>query len=97
MKDVNAIITNADVHFFPELDANQIELTLQFNKGNGLLRVPMCNDSMYSIYNLFNKNSIKELNGQYCRVIMDELTGRIDGIKNIIYDDRGELQDNPVA
>ena len=97
MKNVNAVISKADVHFFPELDTNQIELTLKYDKGTALLRVPMNNDSMYAILNVFNKSSILDLNGEYCRMFMDERTGRVESIKNIIYDECGELVDNPIA
>lgn len=97
MKNVNAVISKADVHFFPELSINQIELTLNYERGNALFRMPLNNDSMYSILNVFHKDSIAELNGMYCRVLLDESTGRVDSIRNIIYDDMGELQDSPVA
>ena len=97
MKSVNAVITKADVHFIPELDTNQIELTMHYDKGNVLFRMPMSNDSMYSIINVFQKDSICDLKGQYCRLLMDEFTGRVDSIRNILYDEWGELQDNPVA
>lgn len=97
MKKVNAVVTKADVRFFPELDKSQIELRLQYDMGNALLRAPMNSASLYSILNVFGKDSVDELNGQYCRVLMDEQTGRVDSVMNIIYDDLGELQDNPVA
>lgn len=97
MKKVNAVVTKADVRFFPELDKSQIELRLQYDMGNALLRAPMNSKSLYSILNVFGKDSVDELNGQYCRVLMDEQTGRVDSVMNIIYDDLGELQDNPVA
>ncbi len=97
MKDFNAVVAKADVHFFPELSTSQIELTLRYQRGNVLFRVPMNEDSMYRILSLFNKDSIYELNGQYCRMVMDEGTGRVDSIRNIIYDEMGDLQDNPVA
>ena len=97
MKNVNAVISKADVHFIPELDANQIELTLKYDRGDTLFRMPLNNDSMYSILNVFHKDSIADLNGMYCRVLMDENTGRVDSVRNILYDDFGELQDNPIA
>ena len=97
MININAMITNADVRFFPELDRSQIELTLQYDRAEALLRVPMDSQSMYSIFNLFSKDSVNELKGQYCRMLMDEKTGRVDSIRNIMYDNLGELQDNPVA
>ena len=97
MKNYNAVITEADVRFFPELSISQIELTLRYQMGNALFRVPMNEDSMFGILNLFRKDSIYDLNGQYCRMSMDENTGRVDSIMNIIYDEMGAIQDNPVA
>lgn len=97
MKNYNAVIAKADVHFFPELSSSQIELTLRYQMGNALFRVPMNEDSMYGILKLFRKDSIYDLNGQYCRMSMDETTGQVDSIMNIIYDEMGAIQDNPVA
>ena len=97
MKNYNAVITKADVRFFPELSISQIELTLRYQMGNALFRVPMNEYSMFDILNLFRKDSIYDLNGQYCRMSMDENTGRVDSIMNIIYDEMGAIQDSPVA
>ena len=97
MKNYNAVITKADVRFFPELSISQIELTLRYQMGNALFRVPMNEYSMFDILNLFSKDSIYDLNGQYCRMSMDETTGRVSSIMNIIYDEMGVIQDNPVA
>ena len=97
MKNYNAVITKADVRFFPELSISQIELTLKYQMGNALFRVPMNEYSMFDILNLFSKDSFYDLNGQYCRMSMDENTGRVDSIMNIIYDEMGAIQDNPVA
>ena len=97
MKNSNAVITKADVRFFPDLSIRQTELTLRYQMGNALFRVPMNEDSMFGILNLFRKDSIYDLNGQYCRMSMDENTGRVDSIMNIIYDEMGAIQDNPVA
>ena len=52
---------------------------------------------MFDILNLFRRASIYDLNGQYCLMSMDETTGRVDSIMNIIYDEMGAIQDNPVA
>ena len=97
MKNYNAVITKADVRFFPELSISQIELTLRYQMGDALFRVPMNECSMFDILNLFSKDSIYDLNGQYCRMSMDENSGRVDSIMNIIYDEMGAIQDNPVA
>ena len=97
MKNYNAVITKADVRFFPELSISQIELTLRYQMGNALFRVPMNEYSMFGILNLFRKDSIYDLNGQYCRMSMDENSGRVDSIMNIIYDEMGAIQDSPVA
>ena len=97
MKNYNAVITKADVRFFPELSISQIELTLRYQMGDALFRVPMNEYSMFDILNLFSKDSIYDLNGQYCRMSMDENSGRVDSIMNIIYDEMGAIQDNPVA
>ena len=97
MKNYNAVITKADVRFFPELSISQIELTLKYQMGNALFRVPMNEYSMFDILNLFSKDSIYDLNGQYCRMSMDDTTGRVSSIMNIIYDEMGAIQDNPVA
>jgi len=97
MKSFNAIVAHADVRFFPELSTSQIELTLRYQRGTVLFRAPMSVDSMLKILSIFNKDRIYDLNGQYCRMSLDEETGRIDSIGNIMYDELGELQDNPVV
>lgn len=94
---VNAIINKADVHFFPELGQNQIELTLLYDRGRALFRTPMNSDSMYRLLNLFGKDSLYDLQGQYCRLYLDDSTSRVDGIANIIHDEFGWMQDNPIA
>ena len=97
MKDMNAVIAKADVRFFPELAASQIELTLHHQMGDSLFRMPMSDTSMYGILNLFRKDSICDLNGQYCRMLIDDSTGRVESIRNIVYDEMGELVDDPIA
>lgn len=97
MINVNAIIQNADVHFLPELDVNQIELTIAYEQGKAMLRLPMNTDSMCGLMRVFNRDSLSELKGEYCRLLMDEMTGRVASVKNIMYDSCGELYDNPVA
>lgn len=96
MKTVNAVVSKADVHFYPELSASQIELILSHDGGKSILRVPMDNNSMYDILNVFNKDSIYDLNGQYCRLFLDS-TGRVDNIKNILHDECGSIENNPIA
>lgn len=97
MIDVNAVISNADVRFLPDMPVNQIELKLHYAGGDAMLRIPMDDKSMYSILNVFNKDSVGGLKGEYCRMLMDETTGRVDSIRNILYDDFGEIQDNPIV
>lgn len=97
MKTVNAIVSKSDVHFYPELSASQIELTLSHNKGKAVLRIPMDSDSMYGILNIFNKDSVYDLNGQYCRLCFDNSTGRVNHIKNILHDECGSIVNNPIV
>ena len=97
IKSVNAIVSKADVHFYPDLSLSQIEITLQFDKGSALLRAPMDADSMFDILNVFNKDNIHDLTGECCRVFMDDETGRIDSIRHIVFDGFGELKDNPLV
>ena len=96
IKTENGMIYNADVHFYPEMAAKQIEIAIAMERGNAMLRVPDTDDTMINLYRVFGTDSINALKGQYCRVMMDEMTGRIDSIKNIIYDKGCEIQDNPV-
>jgi len=97
MKSMNAIISKADVHFYPDLSLSQIELTLRLDKGNAVFRAPMDSDSMFKVLNVFNKNSIHDLTGEYCRVLIDEETGRVDCLKNIVFDEFGEFQNDPMV
>ena len=80
MKSYNAVIAKADVHFFPELSVSQIELTLRYQMGNALFRVPMNEDSMFGILNLFSKDSIYDLNGRLVRQNATSLEGLRPGI-----------------
>ena len=93
----NAVISKADVRFYPELCANQIELTLQSGRGESLFRIPMDSDSMYEILNTFGKDSVMALQGVYCRAVIDDATCAVRGIRDIVYDSFGEIEDNPIA
>ena len=96
MKNVNAIVTRAEVHFFPDILASQIELTLESEKGKFLFCARIDDDVMCKIVTIFNKDIIGELQGEYCRLFYDEDTGMPSSIRNIVYDSFGELQSNPV-
>ena len=95
MKHVNAMITKADVRFYPDVSTSQLELTLTLDKGTALFRAPMDSDTMFRILSIFNKDSVSELNGQYCRVLFNDDENRIEGIMNIVFDEFGELQNDP--
>ena len=96
LKQVNAVVSNANVRFYPEVTAMQIEMTLQMERGNAMIRVPVTTDEMFKMYKIFGTDNINALSGQYCRVTVDDLTGRIESIKNIIYDDGCVIYDNPI-
>lgn len=93
---MNAMVTGANVCFYPEVTEKQIELAIQMERGNALVRMPDDLESWQRIRDVFDASSINELYGHYCRVEMDESTGRIDSVRNILYDGRLEIQDNPV-
>lgn len=97
IKDVNARIANANVRVYPEAMAMQIELMLQMERGQALFRVPATADKMLDIYQVFNADSIESLRGRFCRVVMDDETGNIHAIKNILYDDFNEICEEPVV
>ena len=95
LKQVNAMVSNANVRFYPEVTAMQIEMALQMERGNVMVRVPATTEEMFKMYKIFGTDNINALPGQYCRVMMDDITGRVDSIKNILYDDDCIIYDNP--
>ena len=97
MKIVNGRIWKADVRVYPELMQMQIELLIQMQSGNTLFRVPANADTMTHFYQLFNADSINELNGKFCRVAIDDF-GNAQYIQDLIYDyDSSIIQNNPIV
>lgn len=95
-KDVNARIENANVRIYPDVMEMQIELMLQMERGKALFRLPATPDSMLDIYQVMKTDNLEGLRGMYCRVSMDDETGSIRSIKNIMFDDFREIADEPV-
>ncbi len=93
----NALIVRQNLRLYPDVMQNQIELTVQHQRGQSLLRMPATPESMLELYRIFRADSLEDLHGQFCRIVVDDGTGRIDSMKNIIYDDYGELSDDPVV
>lgn len=96
-KSLNARIAKADLRFYPEVMASQIELTLQMDRGSALFKIPASEEKMLSIYENFQSDSLNDLQGKYCRAVMDEDTGRVMSIMNIIHDECTEITEDPVV
>lgn len=96
IKSWNAVVSKADVRFYPEVMASQIELVIQHERGNSLFRIPETNDARMGMYRIFNTGSMDDLKGRYCRASIDEYTGEVVSLKNIIYDGINELQNDPI-
>lgn len=97
MKIFNAVVKKADMRFYPEVMQNQIELVLQFERGNAFFRSPATSDRMLGMYRMFNTGSIGEMNGKYCRVAIDENTGVVDSIGDILYENENRLENDPIV
>lgn len=97
LKMFNAIVKKADMRFYPEVMQNQIELMLQFERGNVFFRSPATSDRMLGMYRLFNTGSIGEMAGRYCRVCIDENTGIVDSIGDILYENGNKLENDPIV
>ena len=97
MKVVNGRIGKADVRVYPELMQMQIELLIQMQSGETLFRLPANADEMTRLYQVFQSDSIFDLNGKYCRVGLDD-SGHAQFIQDLIYDyESSVIQDNPIA
>lgn len=97
MDCINAMIVKADVCFFPELSESELNLHMAYDKGTAILHAVMNADTMFKVLSIFGKMRLSELAGQCCRMICDKETGHVYGIRNILSDEFGELQEEPVT
>ena len=95
-KSWNAVVSGADARFYPEIMANQVELTLQYERGRVLFRMADTLDNRLGMYRIFNTGSLSEMNGKCCRLELDDCTGEAMAIRNLIYDAVKPMANDPI-
>ena len=94
---MNAIVSGADRRFYPEIMASQVELVLQHERGKSLFRVQETRENSMDMYRIFQTGSLNEMNGRPCRIEVDDCTGEIMSIRNLIYDNVKPVENEPIV